>query len=56
MIGNPFGLHSSVTAVIISAVERERPGIAGIEIPYIQTDTTINPGNSGGPCSIHRRR
>lgn len=48
-IGNPFGLHSSVTAGIVSAVERERPGIAGIEIPYIQTDTAINPGNSGGP-------
>ncbi|MFO8152135.1 MAG: trypsin-like peptidase domain-containing protein [Thioalkalivibrio sp.] len=48
-IGNPFGLHSTVTAGIISAVEREQPGVAGIEIPYIQTDAAINPGNSGGP-------
>lgn len=49
IIGNPFGLHSSVTSGIVSAVERERPGIVGIEIPYIQTDAAINPGNSGGP-------
>lgn len=48
-IGNPFGLNSSVTTGIVSAVERERPGIVGIEIPYIQTDAAINPGNSGGP-------
>ncbi|TVP87353.1 MAG: PDZ domain-containing protein [Thioalkalivibrio sp.] len=48
-IGNPFGLHSTVTAGIISAVEREQPGVVGIEIPYIQTDAAINPGNSGGP-------
>lgn len=48
-IGNPFGLHTTVTTGIVSAIERERPGIAGIEIPYIQTDAAINPGNSGGP-------
>nr|WP_232196823.1 trypsin-like peptidase domain-containing protein [Thioalkalivibrio sp. ALJ15] len=48
-IGNPFGLHSTVTAGIVSALERERPGLVGIEIPYIQTDAAINPGNSGGP-------
>jgi serine protease Do len=48
-IGNPFGLHSSVTAGIISAVERNQPGLVGIDIPYIQTDAAINPGNSGGP-------
>lgn len=49
VIGTPFGLHSTVTAGIVSAVEREQPGIAGIEIPFIQTDAAINPGNSGGP-------
>ena len=49
VIGNPFGLHSSVTAGIVSGVERERPGLVGIKIPYIQTDAAINPGNSGGP-------
>jgi serine protease Do len=48
-IGNPFGLHSTVTAGIVSAVERQQPGLVGIDIPYIQTDAAINPGNSGGP-------
>ncbi len=48
-IGNPFGLQSTVTTGIVSAVERERPSIVGIEIPFIQTDAAINPGNSGGP-------
>lgn len=48
-IGNPFGLHSTVTSGIVSALEREQPGLMGIEIPYIQTDAAINPGNSGGP-------
>ena len=48
-IGSPFGLHSSVTRGIVSAIERERPGLVGIEIPFIQTDAAINPGNSGGP-------
>jgi len=48
-IGNPFGLHSTVTTGIVSAIEREQPGLIGIEIPFIQTDAAINPGNSGGP-------
>ena len=48
-IGSPFGLHASVTSGIVSAIERERPGLVGIEIPFIQTDAAINPGNSGGP-------
>jgi serine protease Do len=48
-IGSPFGLHATVTSGIISAIERERPGLVGIEIPFIQTDAAINPGNSGGP-------
>lgn len=48
-IGSPFGLHASVTRGIVSAIERERPGLVGIEIPFIQTDAAINPGNSGGP-------
>jgi serine protease Do len=48
-IGSPFGLHSSVTTGVVSAIERERPGLIGIDIPFIQTDAAINPGNSGGP-------
>jgi serine protease Do len=48
-IGAPFGLQSTVTTGIVSAIEREQPGIVGIEIPFIQTDAAINVGNSGGP-------
>lgn len=48
-IGNPFGLQSSVSQGIISAIGRELPSIGRVEIPMIQTDAAINPGNSGGP-------
>lgn len=52
-IGNPFGLQSSVSCGVVSAIDRElannqRP--ANIPIRnVIQTDAAINPGNSGGP-------
>ena len=48
-IGNPFGLQSSVSQGIISAIGRELPSIGRVEIQMIQTDAAINPGNSGGP-------
>jgi S1-C subfamily serine protease len=49
-IGNPFGLDSTITQGIISAVGRSIKGITGIKIyDMIQTDSSINPGNSGGP-------
>jgi serine protease Do len=49
-IGNPFGLESTVTAGIVSAVNRIYvPSIGGIRVPMVQTDAAINPGNSGGP-------
>lgn len=46
-IGAPFGFHGSVTAGVVSAVDRFLGG-AG-EIPFIQTDVAINPGSSGSP-------
>jgi putative serine protease PepD len=49
-IGSPFGLPSTVTAGIISAVGRTIQAPNEFTIPNaIQTDAPINPGNSGGP-------
>ena len=48
-IGNPFGLESTVTSGIVSAVGRFVPTIGDVPVPMIQTDAAINPGNSGGP-------
>jgi 2-alkenal reductase len=49
-IGNPFGLNSSMSLGIVSAVGRTIPTGNAFSIPEaIQTDAAINPGNSGGP-------
>jgi S1-C subfamily serine protease len=50
-IGNPFGLGSSMTLGIVSAIGRSiLSGATPFSIPQaIQTDAAINPGNSGGP-------
>ncbi|BBI50369.1 hypothetical protein HORIV_27900 [Vreelandella olivaria] len=45
-IGSPFGFDHSVTAGIVSAINRTLPRDA--YVPFIQTDVAINPGNSGG--------
>ena len=52
-IGSPFGLESTVTSGIVSALNR--PVDVGSDgqgnstvYPAIQTDAAINPGNSGG--------
>jgi putative serine protease PepD len=53
-IGSPFGLESTVTSGIVSALGR--PVDVGSDgqgnptvYPAVQTDAAINPGNSGGP-------
>lgn len=46
-IGNPFGLGSTVTQGIISALGRTAVGLSNIE-NFIQTDVALNPGSSGG--------
>ncbi len=43
-LGSPFGLDQTVTAGIVSAVDRDLNGVI-----FVQTDAAINPGNSGGP-------
>ena len=49
-IGNPFGFERSITAGIVSALQRtiESPAESPID-RVIQTDAPINRGNSGGP-------
>ena len=52
-IGSPFGLDSTVTTGIVSALKRpvnvgsDEQGNSTV-YPAIQTDAAINPGNSGG--------
>jgi putative serine protease PepD len=49
-IGSPFGLEGTVTAGIVSALDRELTAPDGFTIDgAVQTDAAINPGNSGGP-------
>jgi putative serine protease PepD len=54
-IGSPLGLSSTVTAGIVSALQRPVTTGSGTDddpssyINAVQTDAAINPGNSGGP-------
>jgi len=49
-IGSPFGYTESITAGIVSAVDRTIQAPNGYSISNtIQTDAPINHGNSGGP-------
>ncbi|MFC5823732.1 S1C family serine protease [Nonomuraea insulae] len=47
-IGSPLGLSGTVTAGIVSALDRE-VRLGGSRRTAVQTDASINPGNSGGP-------
>jgi S1-C subfamily serine protease len=50
-VGHPVGLYGSMSAGVVSGLEREfepgegRPKLSGL----IQIDAAVNPGNSGGP-------
>jgi S1-C subfamily serine protease len=49
-IGAPFGVENTVTAGIISGLDRTLDEQNGASIKgVLQTDAAINPGNSGGP-------
>lgn len=45
-VGNPFGLHHTVTLGIVSAKGRM---LGETGVAFFQTDAAINPGSSGGP-------
>jgi S1-C subfamily serine protease len=51
-VGSPFGLSHSVSAGIVSALDRDtfdpQPKAPAAYTNLIQTDAAINPGNSGG--------
>lgn len=50
-LGSPWGLNSTVTSGIISAVDQSIEGADGNIRLMLQTDASINPGNSGGPLA-----
>jgi len=47
-VGSPWGLESTVTAGIISAIDQTNCSTDTCA-SMVQTDAAINPGNSGGP-------
>jgi len=51
VVGNPFGLYSSMSAGVISGFDRSfRPVSSTLRLTgLIQIDAAVNPGNSGGP-------
>ena len=51
VVGNPFGLYSSMTSGVISGFERSfQPPNSDQKLKgLIQIDAAVNPGNSGGP-------
>ena len=51
VVGNPYGLYSSMSAGVISGFNRTfQPTNSNLDLKgLIQVDAAINPGNSGGP-------
>jgi S1-C subfamily serine protease len=51
VVGNPFGLYSSMSAGIISGFDRSFHPVGSTTTlkGLIQIDAAVNPGNSGGP-------
>lgn len=51
VVGNPFGLYSSMSAGVVSGFDRafQPPNSDKVFHGLIQVDAAINPGNSGGP-------
>ena len=50
VVGSPFGLYGSLSAGVVSALNRTFTQPGGRQITgLIQIDAAVNPGNSGGP-------
>jgi S1-C subfamily serine protease len=51
VVGNPFGLYSSMSAGVVSGLGRsfQTPDNGPVLHDLIQVDAAVNPGNSGGP-------
>jgi len=51
VVGNPYGLYSSMSAGVISGFNRSfQPQNSNLNLKgLIQIDAAVNPGNSGGP-------
>ena len=51
VIGHPFGLVDSLSAGVVSGLDRtfQEPNSSQVLHGLIQVDAAINPGNSGGP-------
>ncbi len=51
VVGNPFGLYGSMSAGVVSGLDRSftTPDTKRTITGLIQVDAAVNPGNSGGP-------